>query len=70
MADALAGVILFLLGYFFCRYRDGSKESTQTEVALSEEEQQTLRRQTAQLQAFHSMMDYDETTAYGGNTDE
>lgn len=70
MADALAGVILFLLGYFFCRYRDGAKKSTQTEVALSEEEQQTLRRQTAQLQAFHSMMDYDETTAYGGNTDE
>lgn len=70
MADALAGVILFLLGYFFCRYRDGFTAKPAEDVVVTEEERLEVKRQTEQLRAFHTMMDYDESTAYGGDTDE
>ena len=70
MADALAGVILFLLGYFFCRYRDGFTAKPAEDVVVTEEERLEVKRQTEQLRAFHTMMDYDESPAYGGDTDE
>ena len=70
MADALAGVLLFLLGYFFCRYRDGFTAKPAEDVVVTEEERLEVKRQTEQLRAFHTMMDYDESTAYGGDTDE
>lgn len=70
MADALAGVILFLLGYFFCKYRDGLTAKPTDAVPVTEEEKLEVKRQTEQLRAFHTMMDYDESTAYGGIADE
>lgn len=70
MADALAGVILFLLGYFFCKYRDGFTAKPTDAVPVTEEEKLEVKRQTEQLRAFHTMMDYDESTAYGGIADE
>ena len=65
MLDALLGVCLFLLGYAFCRYRDLPKKES-APAPVSEEEKLAADAQTAQLQAFHTMMGYDETTAYGG----
>lgn len=70
MADALAGVLLFLLGYFFCKYRDGFTAKPTDTVPVTEEEKLEVKRQTEQLRAFHTMMDYDESTAYGGVADE
>lgn len=70
MADALAGVLLFLLGYFFCKYRDGFTAKPTAETSVTEEEKLEVKRQTEQLRAFHTMMDYDESTAYGGVSDE
>jgi hypothetical protein len=74
MIEALAGVILFLLGYAFCEYQNRKiKQDTENEttVDLSVEEMMEAKRQEAQIKAFHTMMNYDETTAYsGGMTDE
>ena len=70
MADALAGVLLFLLGYFFCKYRDWFTAKSAEETVVTEEEKLEVKRQTEQLRAFHTMMDYDESTAYGGVADE
>ena len=70
MADALAGVLLFLLGYFFCKYRDRFTAKSAEETVVTEEEKLEVKRQMEQLRAFHTMMDYDESTAYGGDTDE
>ena len=69
MGEALAGVLLFLLGYMFCKYRDFPAERRKD--APTEEERLESQRQTEQIRAFHTMMDYDESMAYGGNvTDE
>lgn len=72
MADALAGVLLFFLGYFFCKYRD--LPTRKEAPAVPEEVRAEQHRQTEQIKAFHTMMDYDENTAYsvysGGVRDE
>ena len=70
MADALAGVLLFLLGYFFCKYRDGFTAKPAEEPVVTAEEKLEVQRQTEQLRAFHPMLDYDQSTAYGGVADE
>jgi hypothetical protein len=70
VADALAGVILFLLGYLFCKYRDLPRGDTKEETCPPEEETAEIKQQKEQLQAFHTMMNYDESTAYGGMSDE
>ena len=74
MIEALAGVILFLLGYAFCEYQNQKFKQENTQEKLSElsvDDVLEMKRQEAQIKAFHTMMNYDETTAYsGGMTDE
>lgn len=69
MLEALAGVLLFFSGYFFCAYqRDTFRKDTATTAkeTLTEEERLELRQQTEQIKAFQTMMNYDENTAYSG----
>lgn len=74
MIEALAGVILFLLGYAFCEYQNRrfrQETAHETTIALSDDDVLEMKRQEAQIKAFHTMMNYDENTAYsGGMTNE